>query len=144
MSNPKLTPILPAANPPAWLGVMGGGQLGRMFAQAAQSMGYQVAVLEPADQCPAGQVAQRLINAGYDDVAGLDALAAQCLAVTTEFENVPADSLSRLAERVFVAPGAHGVSVAQDRVAEKRFFVDCAPKSGVMPAPHKVIATPAD
>jgi 5-(carboxyamino)imidazole ribonucleotide synthase len=140
----KFSPLLPAANPPAWLGVMGGGQLGRMFAQAAQSMGYQVAVLEPSDDCPAGQVAQRLVNAGYSDAAGLDALAAQCLAVTTEFENVPADSLSRLAQQVFVAPNAHGVSVAQDRIAEKRFFVDCAPKSGVMPAPHKVIATLED
>jgi 5-(carboxyamino)imidazole ribonucleotide synthase len=138
------SPLLPAANPAAWLGVMGGGQLGRMFAQAAQSMGYQVAVLEPADECPAGQVAQRLVNAGYSDAAGLDALAAQCLAVTTEFENVPADSLSRLAERVFVAPNAHGVSVAQDRIAEKKFFVDCAPRSGVMPAPHKVIASQQD
>jgi 5-(carboxyamino)imidazole ribonucleotide synthase len=140
----QFSPLLPTANPPAWLGVMGGGQLGRMFAQAAQSMGYQVAVLEPADTCPAGQVAQRLVNAGYSDAAGLDALAAQCLAVTTEFENVPADSLSRLAQKVFVAPDAHGVSVAQDRIAEKRFFVDCAPKSGVMPAPHKVIATLGD
>src|SRR5450830_1648899 len=143
--NSKLTsPLLPAANPPAWLGVMGGGQLGRMFAQAAQSMGYQVAVLEPSDACPAGQVAQRLVNAGYSDLDGLDALAAQCLAVTTEFENVPADSLSRLAERVFVAPNAHGVSVAQDRIAEKRFFVACASTSGVLPAPHMVIATQLD
>ena len=147
MSNsydPQSSPFLPTAHPPAWLGVMGGGQLGRMFAQAAQSMGYQVAVLEPSDDCPAGQVAQRLVNAGYGDAAGLDALAAQCLAVTTEFENVPADSLSRLAGSVFVAPNAHGVSVAQDRIAEKRFFVDCAEKSGVLPAPHQVIASEAD
>jgi 5-(carboxyamino)imidazole ribonucleotide synthase len=141
MTDMKFSALLPAANPPAWLGVMGGGQLGRMFAQAAQSMGYQVAVLEPSAACPAGQVAQRLVNAGYSDAAGLDALAAQCLAVTTEFENVPADSLSRLAGKTFVAPDAHGVSVAQDRIAEKRFFVDCAAKSGVMPAPHKVIAS---
>ncbi|QJE00443.1 5-(carboxyamino)imidazole ribonucleotide synthase [Massilia forsythiae] len=138
------SPVLPTANPPAWLGVMGGGQLGRMFAQAAQSMGYQVAVLEPGSDSPAGQVAQRQIDAGYDDGAGLDALAARCAAVTTEFENVPADSLARLAERVFVAPGAHGVSVAQDRIAEKRFFVACADKSGVLPAPHKVIAAQQD
>ena len=151
MSNsydPQSSPFLPTANPPAWLGVMGGGQLGRMFAQAAQSMGYQVAVLEPVLEpgatCPAGQVAQRLVNAGYDDAAGLDALAGQCLAVTTEFENVPADSLSRLAGSVFVAPNAHGVSVAQERIAEKRFFVDCAEKSGVLPAPHKVIASEDD
>ncbi|MDN2669901.1 5-(carboxyamino)imidazole ribonucleotide synthase [Janthinobacterium sp. SUN026] len=144
MNSKSTSPLLPAAHPPAWLGVMGGGQLGRMFAQAAQGMGYQVAVLEPSDACPAGQVAQRLVHAAYDDVAGLDTLAAQCLAVTTEFENVPADSLSRLAERVFVAPDAHGVSVAQDRIAEKRFFVDCAAKSGVLPAPHRVIATQDD
>ncbi|MGV7207783.1 5-(carboxyamino)imidazole ribonucleotide synthase [Oxalobacteraceae bacterium A2-2] len=132
------------ALPPSWLGVMGGGQLGRMFAQAAQSMGYQVAVLEPSAECPAGQVAQRLVQSGYSDAAGLDALAAQCVAVTTEFENVPADSLSRLAQQVFVAPDARGVSVAQDRILEKRFFVDCAPRSGVLPAPHQVIASEED
>jgi 5-(carboxyamino)imidazole ribonucleotide synthase len=140
----KQQSFLPAAKPSTWLGVMGGGQLGRMFAQAAQAMGYKVAVLEPSADCPAGQVAERLVEAGYTDAAGLDALAAQCAAVTTEFENVPADSLSKLAERVFVAPNAHGVSVAQDRIAEKSFFVSCAPKSGVMPAPHKVIASNAD
>jgi 5-(carboxyamino)imidazole ribonucleotide synthase len=123
---------------------MGGGQLGRMFAHAAQSMGYNVAVLEPSADCPAGQAANRLIKSGYGDAAGLDALAAQCVAVTTEFENVPADSLSRLAQTVFVAPNAHGVSVAQDRIAEKAFFVASAAKSGVMPAPHKVIANDDD
>jgi 5-(carboxyamino)imidazole ribonucleotide synthase len=144
MSDTKLSPMLPAAGPSTWLGVMGGGQLGRMFAQAAQMMGYKVAVLEPSADCPAGQVAERLINAGYEDAAGLAALAEQCAAVTTEFENVPAASLSTLAENVFVAPNAHGVSVAQDRIAEKTFFVGCAPKSGVMPAPHKVIASQAD
>jgi 5-(carboxyamino)imidazole ribonucleotide synthase len=136
--------FLPDANPPTWLGVMGGGQLGRMFAHAAQAMGYRVAVLEPSKDCPAGQVAERLVEAGYTDAAGLDALAAQCVAVTTEFENVPADSLSRLAGHVFVAPNASCVSIAQDRILEKRFFVECAPHSGVMPAPHKAIASHAD
>jgi len=136
--------FLPSANPPTWLGVMGGGQLGRMFVQAAQAMGYRVAVLESSADCPAGQVAEQLIATSYEDDAGLDALAAQCVAVTTEFENVPADSLGRLAQQIFVAPNAHGVSVAQDRIAEKAFFVDCAAKSGVMPAPHKVIASLED
>jgi 5-(carboxyamino)imidazole ribonucleotide synthase len=139
-----MKPLLPAANPSTWLGVMGGGQLGRMFAQAAQAMGFKVAVLEPSADCPAGQVAEQLVEAGYTDAAGLDALASRCAAVTTEFENVPADSLSRLAQQVFVAPNAHGVSVAQDRIAEKSFFVACASKSGVMPAPHKVIASQED
>jgi 5-(carboxyamino)imidazole ribonucleotide synthase len=144
MGKDALNPLLPAANPSTWLGVMGGGQLGRMFAQAAQAMGFKVAVLEPSADCPAGQVAERLVEAAYTDAAGLDALAAQCAAVTTEFENVPADSLSRLAQQVFVAPNAHGVSVAQDRIAEKSFFVSCADRSGVMPAPHKVIASQQD
>jgi len=123
---------------------MGGGQLGRMFAHAAQSMGYQVAVLEPSADCPAGQVADRTIEGNYDDAAALAKLRALCAAVTTEFENVPADSLQLLAEGSFVAPGASCVSIAQDRIAEKRFFVECAPTSKVMPAPHKTIASHAD
>ena len=137
-------PFLPSANPSAWLGVVGGGQLGRMFAHAAQAMGYKVAVLEPAADCPAGQVAERLINASYLDANGLAELAQTCVAVTTEFENVPADSMAWLGERAFVAPAASCVSIAQDRIAEKRFFVECAPASGVMPAPHKTIASHAD
>lgn len=140
----KLPAFVPSATPPTWLGVMGGGQLGRMFAHAAQAMGFKVAVLEPAASCPAGDVAERLIVAPYDDAAGLDALAGACLAVTTEFENVPADSLARLAAHAFVAPSAAGVSIAQDRLAEKRFFVDCADASGVMPAPHQLISSADD
>jgi 5-(carboxyamino)imidazole ribonucleotide synthase len=123
---------------------MGGGQLGRMFAHAAQSMGYQVAVLEPSADCPAGQVADRTIEGTYTDAAALAELRALCAAVTTEFENVPADSLQLLAEGSFVAPGASCVSIAQDRIAEKRFFVECASTSKVMPAPHKTIASHAD
>ena len=134
----------PPARPPAMLGVMGGGQLGRMFAHAAQAMGFKVAVLDPARDSPAGQAADRLIVAGYSDAAGLADLASACSAITTEFENVPADSLAYLGERTFVAPAAQCVSVAQDRIAEKRFFVDCAPSSGVMPAPHKTIASSDD
>jgi 5-(carboxyamino)imidazole ribonucleotide synthase len=141
MNNTQHPAFLPQANPPTWLGVMGGGQLGRMFAHAAQAMGYKVAVLEPATDCPAGEVAERLITAGYTDAAALAELSALCAAVTTEFENVPADSMALLAQRSFVAPSADCVSIAQDRIAEKRFFVDCAPQSGVMPAPHQVIAS---
>mgnify|MGYP000601403950 CR=1 FL=1 len=144
MSNTQHPPFLPRANPPTWLGVMGGGQLGRMFAHAAQAMGYKVAVLEPSLECPAGQVAERLINADYTDHIALGQLAALCSAVTTEFENVPADSMNLLAQGSFVAPAGNCVAIAQDRVLEKRFFVDCAPQSGVMPAPHKVIASLED
>jgi 5-(carboxyamino)imidazole ribonucleotide synthase len=140
----KLAPANPGASPAVWLGVMGGGQLGRMFVHAAQAMGYKVAVLEPAQDCPAGHAADHLLSAGYTDPAALDELAAQCSAVTTEFENVPADSLARLATKTFVAPGAAAVSVAQDRSVEKRFFTDCAQESGVLPAPHRVIESEAD
>jgi 5-(carboxyamino)imidazole ribonucleotide synthase len=138
------SPFLPKASPSTWLGVMGGGQLGRMFAHAAQAMGFKVAVLEPATDCPAGQVAERLITAGYSDAAALAELSALCVAVTTEFENVPADSMALLANTSFVAPSASCVSIAQDRIAEKKFFVDCAGASGVMPAPHQVIASTDD
>lgn len=143
MTN-KLSSFLPSAAPPTWLGVMGGGQLGRMFAHAAQAMGFKVAVLEPARDCPAGHAADHLLSAGYTDIAGLNELAAQCAAVTTEFENVPADSLAHLANQCFVAPAADCVSIAQDRIAEKRFFTECEPTSHVLPAPHQVIASAAD
>jgi len=137
-------PFLPSADPSTWLGVMGGGQLGRMFAHAAQAMGYKVAVLEPSADCPAGLVADRTIEGNYDDHAALNELAALCAAVTTEFENVPADSLAQLAASSFVAPSSLCVQIAQDRILEKKFFVDCAPSSNVLPAPHKTIASHAD
>ena len=131
--------FVPGVSPPTWLGVMGGGQLGRMFVHAAQAMGFKVAVLEPAPDCPAGHAADRLLLADYADSNALRELAAQCVAVTTEFENVPADSLKRLAATAFVAPAAASVAIAQDRMAEKRFFGECAGTSGVLPAPHHVI-----
>jgi 5-(carboxyamino)imidazole ribonucleotide synthase len=144
MSHKQHPPFIPGADASTWLGVMGGGQLGRMFAHAAQSMGYKVAVLEPSADCPAGQVADEVLAADYTDHAALAELARRCVAITTEFENVPADSMAWLAQRSFVAPSAECVSIAQDRVAEKHFFVECAPHSGVMPAPHMVIDAPAD
>ncbi|KDC13527.1 putative phosphoribosylaminoimidazole carboxylase ATPase subunit, partial [Bordetella bronchiseptica E014] len=107
--------------PGDWLGLLGGGQLGRMFCHAAQSLGYKVAVLDPADECPAGMVADLHIQAAYDDADGLARLAGRCRAVTTEFENVPADSLRALAARCRVSPAADAVAVVQDRIAEKTF-----------------------
>ncbi|RBA25305.1 5-(carboxyamino)imidazole ribonucleotide synthase [Herminiimonas fonticola] len=140
----QLTPLNPSAAPATWLGVMGGGQLGRMFAHAAQQMGFKVAVLEPALDCPASHAADQLHSADYTDVDALAKLAAQCVAVTTEFENVSAKSLAFLAERTFVAPSSSCVSIAQDRMAEKRFFIECATTSGVFPASHKEINSDAD
>ena len=110
-----MTPILP----PAWLGVLGGGQLGRFFVVAARNMGYHVAVLDPEGDSPAGALADRHVVAAYDDKAALLELASLCAAVTTEFENVPAESLALLGERTRVAPSAHAVASAQDRIREK-------------------------
>ena len=140
----KPAPFIPQASPSTWLGVMGGGQLGRMFAHAAQAMGFKVAVLEPAKDCPAGHAADHLLSADYTDALALAELGQQCAAVTTEFENVPAHSLTLLAQHAFVAPSAHCVSIAQDRLVEKQFFTACAPQSGVLPAPHRGISSQAD
>ena len=114
-----------AIGPGAWLGVIGGGQLGRMFCMAAHTMGYKVAVLEPDAASPAGACADLQIRAAYTDAAALDALAERCAAVTTEFENVPAPSLLRLSERLPVSPAAACVSIAQDRRQEKKFIQQC-------------------
>ena len=123
---------------------MGGGQLGRMFVHAAQAMGYKVMVLEPAADCPAGHAADHLLAADYTNPTALKNMAQQCVAVTTEFENVPAQSLALLADQVMVAPSARCVSVAQDRLDEKKFFMNCAAASGVKPAPHHAITSEAD
>ena len=138
------TALIPATTPATWLGVMGGGQLGRMFAHAAQAMGYKVAVLEPAQDCPAAHVAERHVLADYDDEVALAELAALCVAVTTEFENVSHHSLAFLAESTFIAPKAACVSIAQDRIVEKEFFTQCSVRSKVLPAPYKSIASLAD
>ncbi|MBK1688286.1 5-(carboxyamino)imidazole ribonucleotide synthase [Rubrivivax gelatinosus] len=130
----------PVLLPGAALGVMGGGQLGRMFVHAAQAMGYRTVVLEPDATSPAGLVAHRHVAAAYTDAAGLAELASACDAVTTEFENVPADSLRTLAERVPVAPAAAAVEICQDRAAEKRHFQ----RSGVPCAPFATIDREAD
>ena len=111
-------PLLPGQ----WLGMLGGGQLGRMFCHAAQAMGYRVAVLDPAADSPAGAVADRHIRADFDSPEGLDELAKVCAAVTTEFENVPADSLRRLARHCRVSPSGDAVALTQDRLTEKSFI----------------------
>ena len=127
-------PILPGAT----LGVVGGGQLGRMFIHAAQRMGYFTAVLDPDAASPAGRVSHHHIATDYLDPQGLARLAALCDAVTTEFENVPAPALATLAQRKPVSPAASAVAIAQDRALEKAHFVRC----GVPCAPYAVIDTP--
>lgn len=129
-----------AIAPGSWLGVLGGGQLGRMFCHAAQSLGYRVCVLDPLEGGPAGAVADQQIVAAYDDPGALARLGALCAAVTTEFENVPALSLELLARHCFVRPPAACVAVSQDRLAEKAFILSC----GVDVAPHAPLVTDAD
>ncbi len=108
--------------PPATLGMLGGGQLGRFFVMAAQEMGYRVVVLDPDRHSPAGRIANEHLVAAYDDPDALERLAATCAAVTTEFENVPADTLAYLSKFVPVRPGAEAVAICQNRSAEKGFL----------------------
>ena len=110
--------------PGSWLGCLGGGQLGRMFVHAAQAMGYKVLVLDPDATGPAAQAADDVIVAAYDDMAAIAAFGKRVVAVTTEFENVPAASLEALAAVVPTRPGATAVRIAQDRRKEKCFFVE--------------------
>jgi 5-(carboxyamino)imidazole ribonucleotide synthase len=125
--------------PGAWLGLLGGGQLGRMFSMAAQSMGYRVLVVDPGAHSPAGDVADACLRADYLDAAALARLGRDCAAVTTEFENVPAEALERLAQDCFVSPSAGSVAVAQDRIREKEFLARVV---GV--APYAIVRSEAD
>ncbi|ENO82510.1 phosphoribosylaminoimidazole carboxylase ATPase subunit [Thauera sp. 27] len=110
--------------PPATLGMLGGGQLGRFFVSAAHELGYKVWVLDPDPHSPAGLVADRHLVAAYDDYVALDTLGNECAAVTTEFENVPADTLDYLTKFIPVHPAASAVAVCQNRIAEKSFLAD--------------------
>lgn len=140
-SNPGGPCILPGTlvnGQPATLGVMGGGQLGRMFVQAAQRMGYFTAVLDPDPASPAGLVSHHHIQTAYLDEQGLAQLMQRSSAITTEFENVPAPALLTLGAHRPVAPSADAVAIAQDRAREKAHFTRC----GVACAPYAVIETP--
>jgi 5-(carboxyamino)imidazole ribonucleotide synthase len=108
--------------PGATVGVLGGGQLGRMFTLQARTMGYGVVVLDPDPASPAGAVANRHIQAPYDDERALSDLSASCAAITTEFENVPAAALQTLTRSSLVRPPVEAVATSQDRIAEKSFL----------------------
>ena len=122
------------------LGLLGGGQLGRMFTVAARTLGYRVTVLDPDQHSPAAEFATGHLNTPYTDPDALDALARTCAAVTTEFENAPAEALDALAERVIVRPAGSAVAIAQDRRREKAFFAD----NGFPVGAHAVIESSAD
>ncbi|KIL77270.1 Phosphoribosylaminoimidazole carboxylase ATPase subunit [Bacillus badius] len=117
------------------IGIIGGGQLGRMMALAAKEAGFKIAVLEPGEHSPCGQVADVEIHAAYDDPAALDQLAAISDVITYEFENIDYDGLKKLQEKAFVPQGAELIKVTQNRVAEKEAIT----KAGVPVAPYAVI-----
>ena len=108
--------------PGSAIGIVGGGQLGRMLAMAAARLGFRTIILEPDETCPAEQVASSHITAAYDDPEALDTLSALCDVITYEFENVPTDAALRLAERKPVYPPPRSLEVAQDRLTEKTFL----------------------
>ncbi|MEO6651544.1 MAG: 5-(carboxyamino)imidazole ribonucleotide synthase [Ilumatobacteraceae bacterium] len=126
-------PILP----PATIGMLGGGQLGRYALVAAKLMGYRTMVLEPDPQAPAGAVADEHLVAAYDDEAALTRLGDECAVVTTEFENPPAAALESLARRTNVAPSPAAVAIAQDRIREKAFLGG----AGIPIGPYGVVDT---
>jgi 5-(carboxyamino)imidazole ribonucleotide synthase len=107
--------------PGGMIGIVGGGQLGRMLAMAAARLGLQTCIFNDAPDAPAFQVTPHHVVAPYEDLAALEAFAARCDAVTFEFENLPAHAIARLADQVWVAPGADALAITQDRLSEKSF-----------------------
>jgi 5-(carboxyamino)imidazole ribonucleotide synthase len=124
-----------AIAPPACLGVLGGGQLGRYFVLAARTMGFRTMVLEPDAEAPAGAVADVHLVAAYDDPDALRRMASECAVVTTEFENPPAAALRMLAEQTLVRPSADAIAIAQDRRLEKRVLAD----AGIPVGPFTIV-----
>ena len=132
MTQP-LSPLLP----PATIGVLGGGQLGRMLGFAARAMGYRIVVLDPDPQCPAAAIADRVVVGAYDDVAAARQVAAASDVVTYELEHVAAEVVAAVAETVPVRPGLEPLRVTQDRLAERRFVE----RAGIAVAPWRAIET---
>ena len=133
-----------ASGRPTTLGVLGGGQLGRMFVHTAQRLGYRVVVWDPDAESPAGLVSHQHLQAEFTDPDALAAMVRLCDAVTVEFENLPVAVLHELAQRVPLAPGAKAVEVAQSRMAEKTLFAQHQAAWGVGPAPHAFIQSAED
>ncbi|HEY7702369.1 MAG TPA: 5-(carboxyamino)imidazole ribonucleotide synthase [Candidatus Limnocylindrales bacterium] len=130
----------PPIVPPATIGILGGGQLGRMIGQAARAMGYRIAILDPDPACPAAAIADRVIVSGYDDVGGALRLAEASDVVTYELEHVATDVVDAVETLRPVRPGRLPLRITQDRLAERRFLE----AAGVAVAPWREIRTPDD
>jgi 5-(carboxyamino)imidazole ribonucleotide synthase len=126
--------------PPATIGILGGGQLGRMLALAGRAMGYRIAVLDPDPDCPAAAVADSVVVAGYDDVGGALRLAERSDVVTYELEHVAAEVVDQIDALRPVRPGRLPLHVTQDRLAERRFLES----AGAAVAPWLEVRTPDD
>jgi 5-(carboxyamino)imidazole ribonucleotide synthase len=126
--------------PGATLGVLGGGQLGRMFCVAARTMGYRVVVLDPDPVCGAGLIADEHIQADYTDLPALEEMAKQCDVITLEFENIPSQSVRYIADKTTVFPTAESLEIAQNRDLEKQF----AQKAGLQPVPYATLLKESD
>ncbi|HCC72605.1 MAG TPA: 5-(carboxyamino)imidazole ribonucleotide synthase, partial [Methylophilaceae bacterium] len=129
-------PLLPSA----MLGILGGGQLGRFFVMAAHEMGYKVTVLDPDPKSPAGAIADIHLCKAFDDSLALEEIRNTCQAVTTEFENVSADSMDFLSKKIYVSPSAESVRIAQYRVLEKTFLKE----AGLPVGPFEIIREDKD
>lgn len=111
-----------ALNPGATIGILGGGQLGRMLSVAAARLGFVSHIYEPGASPPAGQVADRVTTAAYDDAEALKAFAASVDVITYEFENIPTEALDLLEAQRPIRPGREALRVSQDRLTEKAFL----------------------
>lgn len=115
-----MAPIAPGST----IGIMGGGQLGRMLSMAAAQLGYRCHIFAPEQTSPGGEVSAEATSADYDDAAALDGFAASCDVVTYEFENVPVAPLLAIADKVPLRPSPRALEIAQSRIDEKRFVTD--------------------
>ncbi len=127
-------------SPGATIGILGGGQLGRMLAMAASRLGFSCIILDPDRNCPAGKIARAMICADYDDETALAALSAECDVITYEFENVPAHAVAFLqAAGSALAPPPKALEISQDRLREKNFLQDI----GIATAPYQPVENEA-
>lgn len=122
------------------IGIIGGGQLGRMMALSAKASGFKIAVLDPTPNCPCGQVADIEINANYDDLNALQQLAEVSDVITFEFENISGEALDTLMSHAYVPQGSELLKISQNRIIEKRTITE----SGAKVAPYAVIRTKED
>ena len=111
-----------AIKPPSMLGMLGGGQLGKFFVEAAHRLGYEVMVLDPDQESPAGKIADDHICNSFSDKSSLDLMVKNCEAISTEFENIPSETISYLEKKVRTHPNALAISIVQRRIQEKEFI----------------------